>query len=154
MARADSALPHTANISLLDVIQGLVLPNRDPLDQMEGGENVYLGIRMQVVSLWARSDFAKGEKTKCRYRLKAPGGKEVTDIAEQQIVFSIDLESQINATARLNMAVFPVRGLGTYYWVTELHEPAKGKRKRAKWREVSRIPLPMTVLEPTAGSPR
>lgn len=151
VARTESELPQTANISLLEVVQGLVLSEKQAIDQWEAGENIYAGLPMQVISLWARSDFGKGEVAECRYRLRTPSGKEVMEIVDQSR-FKLDLEKRVNATARLNLPAFPVRGLGVYYWITELHEPAGKKRKRARWREVSRLPIPMTLLEPTTES--
>lgn len=123
-------------ISLIDVIGRLNLGSQQPLEEAEKSDRpVYSQAEFSMVSLWLRSDIEEPETATLRYEVECPDG-ETLKLSES----SIDLERKPTHRVILNMPVFPIRGVGFYYWITRVRQP-RGKT----WREVARVPVELRV---------
>lgn len=123
-------------ISLIDVIGRLDLGSRQPLEEAEKGDRpVYNQAEFSMVSLWLRSDVEEPETATLRYEVECPDGQTLK-LSESPI----DLETNPTHRVILNMPVFPIHGLGFYYWITKVRQP-RGKN----WHEVARVPVELRV---------
>jgi hypothetical protein len=114
--------PSTNNATLVEVLEqisvtGLVqFPAVAPL-------------QVDVVTVWYRSDPARGERGTGRFRLVNPDGSSTAETE-----YAIDLTNHFRARSIGRLAGLPIAGPGSYFFQVELREDQR-------WREVARIPF-------------
>jgi hypothetical protein len=113
----------TNNISLINVLEQVNFATSN-----EDVDNV--PIPLEVVSMWARSNFDEPEKANGRWLLFAPSGDELNNLD-----FDIDLTQHTRARAITRFMGLPFSGNGIYRFVVQLEE------NDGLWQTVAMFPL-------------
>jgi hypothetical protein len=124
----------TNNISI-DVLEQVAV-DLPPLP--EGKRGYLVPAKLEVVTLWYRSDTLVPERGRMRLRLLGPAGDDIHTIETD-----IDLTQHQRLRARAAMMALPVSITGVYLFVVEL---AHGQA----WVEVARVPLEIAIRTSTA----
>lgn len=120
----------TNNISIFNILEEISVPE-------DAIKNEAIGVLVEIVTLWVRSDLSKPEKGTSRIRLLAPNG-EVLETAESEV----DLATYERLRSRGLFQGLPYQGEGVYRFVLELQEDDK-----SGWKQVASIPLKVTMVK-------
>lgn len=119
------------NVSLLHVIEELRFAEEEGviLESMQQADARAVGIDMQLVSWWVRTDFTQPEQAQARITLLMPNGKEM-----ESAQLPVNLTESTGFRWKMHLPALPFVGFGLYWFVVEKLE---GKH----WRAMTRIPL-------------
>ncbi|SRR6266478_3237634 len=131
---------YTNQVSLLDVIEGIIIKPMEPVPEIPMGKEIHLPVQMSLVSLWIRSDMAVPEEPMTRVRTIVPGGA-----SRSPQMIKIDLTKYPRTRNFLRFETLPFHGEGFFYFMIELHDAASGE-----WRTLAEIPLELKVEPYTA----
>ncbi len=109
------------------------------------GEGI-VPIEAELVTLWSRSKLDQPERTRSRFRLVDPDGKQVG----KDVVYDVDLTTHARSRNKIKMSGFPVKAPGKYEFCVDT------ERDR-QWIQVARVPLEVRIQiegqDPAAAKP-
>jgi hypothetical protein len=120
------------NVTIVEVVERLAGPIPPP----EQGIGV-LGIQLDFLTLWARSDFQQGERGRARTRFLGPDDASLGEPTVYAVV--LDEFPRLRNISRFGGV--PYVGAGVYKLVIE-------KEVGSAWEEVARYPLEITSTLP------
>lgn len=124
-----ASIDKTSNIvSLLEVVEQM---NVGGIPEDKRDDVGVAPTRLELVSLWMRSDLDVPERKLMRFKLLQPDDSIVEG---GQFEVNLTEESRLRMVVKLNN--FPIKGEGIYYFITEFMPEEDGN-----WEEVSRLPL-------------
>lgn len=129
----------TNNISM-DALEQVTLQMPPPPPGIKG---FVVPVRLELVSLWYRTNPAVGGKCTSRFRLVSPDGEELLNSEYQ-----VDMSSHVRMRSRCQMNSLPVSSGGFYLFIVE----QKDEGEREGWREAARLPLQVVVEQPREKS--
>ncbi len=131
-------------ISLIDIAERLTLyaDARDAIAQAEeeGRDGIRIPSTLQLVSVWTRSDLAKGESVDARVTFVDPSGKWM----HRQGAL-IDLVSITGRRLIVNIEGLGITGAGRYWFEVERKKSAR--KGVEQWALVARVPLEVDILD-------
>jgi len=119
----------TNNVSIFNILEQVEIPEESIVNQA-------MGIGVELLSLWVRSDLSKPARGKSRADLVAPNG-EVLHLAESLI----DLSKFERLRSRALFQGLPYKGEGVYRFL--IHYQGEDEED---WKLVASIPLKVMLL--------
>lgn len=120
----------TNNISIFNILEEISVPE-------DAIKSEAIGVLVEIVTLWVRSDLSKPEKGTSRIRLLAPN-EEVLQTAESEI----DLDKYERLRSRGLFQGLPYKGEGVYRFALDLKLSNK-----SGWKQVASIPLKVNIVK-------
>ena len=125
----------TNNVSLFNILEEVHFPE-PPDAQNEPDRSLVVPVRVLLMVLFARSNFAEGEVNTARLAIYTPGASDPELLPE----FPVDLMSAHRNRTRLNIAGLPLRGEGDYLFQVQMLS------KNREWQQLFEVPLHVTYL--------
>ncbi|MBI2207164.1 MAG: hypothetical protein HYU41_25290 [Candidatus Rokubacteria bacterium] len=131
---------YTNQVSLLDVIEGIVLQTETP-----PAVRAVIGfhVPMSLVTLWQRADIEKPETFTMRMMTITPNGEEVANKNE----LTCDLSEKRRLRTFLHIGGLPFQGPGMYRLAVDY------KNADTDWQRVASVPFDVTVKTPERAAP-
>ena len=126
----------TNNISLFNVIEEVMVPAQPPRTLPDTTEDSIIPSIMELVILWARTDFEIPERGLGRIRVVAPELTRSLSVDQE-----VDLSKFLRLRSRLRLPGLPAGGEGTYLFKID------GRPATGEWAQMFELPL-RVVFQP------
>jgi hypothetical protein len=117
------------NLTIVEVVERLSGPA-----VTEPTARGIIAIPLDFVTLWARTNFHQGERSRARLRILGPNDADLGDA----IAYAVDLEQFTRVRNMTRFAGLPFSGQGVYNLVVEMEAGTA-------WQEVARYPLEISL---------
>jgi len=138
VCRSSSTDRVTNQISLFEVFEEITLVSSEAIEAKKG-QQVMLPLDFQVITLWSRSDEARGERARSRIVVAPPTGKPLLTH-----VHEMDLTKTLRLRQTVRFESIPFGGFGSYQFRIQASAPGA----LSKWRTVKVVPLVVKLGTP------
>ena len=120
-------------VSLLDVVEEITVPDRPKTDGV-------LACRLDIISLWARSNFDVADRGQTRVIFSSPSGKR-----REISISKVDLSEHQRARTIVQLQSLPVSEPGRHIFIVECQGEGE-----TEWQQVAAVPVDVS-FEPPEG---